>query len=85
MTDVWRNIERKAIELAYSDDSVFGAQVFVECINPKVPEGEEGHVSSFSSKNDGKVIVTFPEKYKGECEVAIKGSEGGYATGTIKV
>ena len=83
---VYSNLDRQAREISYDPNLVKGDTIEIRCVNPNVPEGEDGHVSTRTAdNNDGLAVITFPADYSGTCEITVTGSESGVDTGTIEV
>lgn len=68
--------QRKAVEVDWTDaEGIEGQEVSVEAA------GQEKRVT----QNDGNAVVTFPDDFTGDCEITIRGTQAGEATGTVKV
>jgi hypothetical protein len=73
-------LDRKAVEITWDKDAVKGNKVTIRCFNP-----EGGDVSTKTSVNDGRAVVTFPADYSGVTEVTVTGAGHSSDTGSITV
>lgn len=74
------SLDRKAVEITWDKDALNGKKVEIRCVNP-----DNMDVSTKTTANDGRAVITFPKEYSGETVVYVSGAGSTVETGTIEV